>query len=77
MNQIQHEAKRLLRFEQGQVNSLSDAGRPDMQTANRGYPRAETATTLPDNLNYEQRTVVLSGGDQDYPVTIGLSPFVM
>lgn len=76
MNQAHHEAKRLLRFEPGEVSSESTGNQPNMSTAQRGYPRTETGNTLPEDLMYGQRTVMLSGGDQDYPIAIGISPWV-
>lgn len=76
MNQQKHESKRLLRFEPGQVASESSSAQSDMLTGARGYPRTETGNTMAEDLFYGQRAVMLSGGDQDYPITIGVSPWV-
>ena len=74
MNEIDHQLNRQLRFEAGSVTS--EGGYPNMSSTGRGYPRTEVATTLPDDLIFGQQTIMLSGGDNDYPITIGVSPWV-
>lgn len=76
MNRYQHELKRNLRFESGQVAAGSDPYNPNLNSNGREYPRTQTANSLPEDLSPGQRTVILSGGDNDYPITIGIDPFL-
>lgn len=75
MNRFSHELNRQLRFEPGQVSG-ADLANPDLTTPGRQYPRTQAANTLAEELSHGQRAVILSGGDNDYPVTIGISPWV-
>ena len=75
-NRYQHELKRGPRLETSTVSNVNANGQPDLQSANRGYPRTEAENTLPENVYPGQEVVMLTSGDNDYPTIIGISPWL-
>lgn len=78
MNRIHHEMKRLVRFEPGEVTSLDEStGLAGLTTPGRDYPRSETGNAYPTEALPGQRMVILGGGDNEMPLTLGFNPWIV
>jgi hypothetical protein len=77
VNRYQHEMRRGVRFETAEANQVNGYGQSDLQTGNRGYPRTLANNSLAEDIIPGMQTVILTGGDQDYPTTIGISPWLV
>lgn len=76
MSRFQHELKRQLRFESGLVSTVNAKEQADISSGTRGYPRTQVSNTMPESVWPGMQTVNLTGGDEDYPTTIGISPWL-
>lgn len=47
-----------------------------MEVSGRDYPRTGVQNALSNGLAYGDRVVMFAGGENEYPVAIGLNPWV-
>lgn len=75
-NQFEHEARRLSRFEPGQVSSVSSDGTINTNTADRGSDRTQTGRSSGVDLDIGFRVLMVSAGDCDMSSVIGVNPWI-
>ena len=77
MGFIKQQLQRQLKLEAGEASNVTDSDAADMTTAGRAYPRAGAQNSYPEQLMPGQRTIMVSAGENDYPVSIGVCPFLL